>query len=398
VSAPATAAPAAPRRRLVAAPDGLPAAFFLAFLGTAGIFYVNIMPAIVSGLIDGLHFGAREAGWAGAANVYGAACGALLAVWIAPRLNWRRLAAALLCLLILIDLLSTGLRTPVPLIAMRALHGLVGGTLVGTSFMVISRTRIPERTFGVLIFVQYGLGGLGLALLPHLVIRVGPQVLFLVIGGFSAITLLMLPFLSCYPPRPRTAQAPSAGGARAPRLLALALVAVFLFQAGNMALLAYIIELGRAYGLATDRISLIVGSANCFGMLGTLLVVWLGVRHGRLLPLGIVLASAIGGVALLHLSGDTGWFIVANIVTTIAWATCIPYLFGMCATFDSTGRSATLSSFASKVGLASGPFAASLIVGDGQWGLLINLAVATLAASAVTALVPAAALDRRART
>ena len=398
MSAPASAVPAAPRRRLVAAPDGLVAAFFLAFLGTAGIFYVNIMPAIVSGLIDGLHFGAREAGWAGAANVYGAACGALLAVWIAPRLNWRRLAAALLCLLILIDLLSTGLRTPVPLIAMRALHGLVGGTLVGTSFMVISRTRIPERTFGVLIFVQYGLGGLGLALLPHLVIRVGPQVLFLVIGGFSAITLLMLPFLSCYPPRPRTAQAPSAGGARAPRLLALALVAVFLFQAGNMALLAYIIELGRAYGLATDRISLIVGSANCFGMLGTLLVVWLGVRHGRLLPLGIVLASAIGGVALLHLSGDTGWFIVANIVTTIAWATCIPYLFGMCATFDSTGRSATLSSFASKVGLASGPFAASLIVGDGQWGLLINLAVATLAASAVTALVPAAALDRRART
>ena len=398
MSAPASAVPAAPRRRLVAAPDGLLAAFFLAFLGTAGIFYVNIMPAIVSGLIDGLHFGAREAGWVGAANVYGAACGALLAVWIAPRLNWRRLAAVLLCLLILIDLLSTGLRTPLPLIAMRALHGLVGGTLVGTSFMVISRTRIPERTFGVLIFVQYGLGGLGLALLPHLVIRVGPQVLFLVIGGFSAITLLMLPFLSAYPPRPRTAQAPSAAGPRAPRLLALALVAVFLFQAGNMALLAYIIELGRAYGLATDRISLIVGSANCFGMLGTLLVVWLGVRHGRLLPLGIVLASAIGGVALLHLSGDTGWFIVANIVTTIAWATCIPYLFGMCATFDSTGRSATLSSFASKVGLASGPFAASLIVGDGQWGLLINLAVATLGASAVTALVPAAALDRRART
>lgn len=383
-----------PRRHFVAAPDGLLAALLLAFLGTAGIFYVNIMPAIVSGLIDSLHFSARDAGWVGAANVYGAALGALVAVWLAPLVRWRRLAVAALLGLMLLDLLSTGLTTPAVLIAIRALHGLVGGTLVGTSFMVISRTRVPERTFGMLIFIQYGFGGLGLALLPHLVTVVGSRVLFLVIGGFSAVTLAMLPFLADYPAPVRAAANPVAARRGMSAMLVFALLAVFLFQAGNMALLAYIIELGRAYGLVLDRISLIIGTANCFGMLGTLLVMYLGVRHGRLRPLAAMMTAAVAGTLVLHLSAQIGWFILANLVTTIAWAFCVAYLFGMCAAFDRTGRGATLASFASKSGLATGPFIAGIIVGTGDWALIVNLAAATLLASLVLALTAAAALDR----
>ena len=53
------------------APNGAAARLMLAFLGTAGLFYVNIMPAIVSGLIDGLGFTNREAGLVGSANMYG---------------------------------------------------------------------------------------------------------------------------------------------------------------------------------------------------------------------------------------------------------------------------------------------------------------------------------------
>ncbi len=83
---------AQPSRLPHAAPDGLVAAVMLSFLATAGFFYVNIMPAIVSGLVDGLHFGAREAGWEGSANVYGAVLGAMLAIFLSQRLPWRRLA------------------------------------------------------------------------------------------------------------------------------------------------------------------------------------------------------------------------------------------------------------------------------------------------------------------
>ena len=45
-----------------AAPDGEVARVLLAFLATAGIFYVNIMPALVDGLVQGAGFSNRHAG------------------------------------------------------------------------------------------------------------------------------------------------------------------------------------------------------------------------------------------------------------------------------------------------------------------------------------------------
>ena len=55
-----------------------PFEIFLAFLASAGLFYVNIMPAIVDGLKEGLAFTDRQAGFVASANVYGAAVGAAL--------------------------------------------------------------------------------------------------------------------------------------------------------------------------------------------------------------------------------------------------------------------------------------------------------------------------------
>jgi hypothetical protein len=45
-----------------AKPDGEVARILLAFLATAGIFYINIMPAIVDGLKEGLAFSNKGAG------------------------------------------------------------------------------------------------------------------------------------------------------------------------------------------------------------------------------------------------------------------------------------------------------------------------------------------------
>ncbi len=393
-----SAAIAGPRagKRFVAPPDSLLAAVLLSFLATAGFFYVNIMPAIVSGLIDSLHFSARDAGQVGSANVYGAALGALLAVWLAQRLPWRVLAVIALAGLISMDLLSVLLADPATLTAARLVHGMIGGVLVGTAFLVISRTRVPERTFGVLVFVQFSLGGVGLVLLPQLVIVVGARLLFLVLVAFSLVTLAMLPFLDSYPPAGdrvnQRRSSPAGSGSRA--MLIMALFAVFLFQAGNMALSAYVIELARAYGLTMTGITATLGAANWIGLLGCILVVLVGVRFGRVRPLIPGFLVTLAGTAAYHLSGQIAWFVAACIITTITWSFCGPYLFGICAAFDHSGRSATLASFCSKMGLATGPFVASRLVGRQDWGLIIDLATVALAGSAILGLLAARTLDR----
>ncbi len=376
-----------------AAPEGLLACVLLAFLATAGLFYVNIMAALVAGLIDGLGFTNRQAGFVGSANVYGAACGAMIAVFLVRRFPWRRIEVVALSLLLVLDLVSTQVTAVGPLIALRFLHGVVGGISVGIGLAVIARTRIPDRAFGMLLTVQYGAGGLGLMFLPRLAHQFGPQVLFLALATFTLIALLMLPFLAEYPPRERAAPLAGApaGVRRTPLLKTL--VAVFLFQASNMGLSAFIFPLARHYGLGDAFISNTLGVANWIGALGSIAVIWLAGRQGRAVPVAIVLiATILGTAAFLH-SDLALVFIAANAVTAIAWSFLIPYFFGMCSDFDPAGQSATLAGFFSKMGLASGPAAAALLLGHDNYALLVIVSVAGLLLCGLAVIGPARLLD-----
>ena len=136
-------------------------------------FYVNIMPALVDGLVQGAGFTNRQAGLVGSSNVYGAALGALIAVFFVKRIDWRRAAYVLLAGLICVDLLSMLVHKFELLLLLRFAHGFVGGMLVGIGFSIIARTTQADRTFGYLLLVQFGLGGLGLMLLPPLVPKFG---------------------------------------------------------------------------------------------------------------------------------------------------------------------------------------------------------------------------------
>jgi predicted MFS family arabinose efflux permease len=383
----------------IAAPNGEIARVLLAFLATAGLFYVNIMPALVDGLIEGLGFSNREAGLVGSANVYGAAAGAFSAVFIVKRVNWRMAAVVLLCGLITIDLISMLLSSAPVLIGTRFVHGCVGGMLVGIGFAVMSRTTEVDRTFGYLLTIQFGLGGLGLIYLPPLVPEYGTTALFLSLISFSVVTLLMLPFLADYPARVQVPGAATRNGSR--KLIALALLATFLFQAANMGIYAYAIGIGKHALLETGFISNALGVAAWVAIVGSVLVILLSTRFGRLWPVGIAIALTAFSIWLLHFSNfkpggwETSVFWWSNVLWGITWAFVISYLLGMCSEFDTTGQMAALGGFASKMGLASGPAVAALLVGDDNYGLLIDVSVVALVACLAVMILPAAALDRK---
>ena len=387
------------RRFPTAAPNGEIARILLAFLATAGLFYVNIMPALVDGLIEGLGFSNRDAGLVGSANVYGAAVGAFTAVFLVKHINWRMAAVVLLCGLIAIDLGSMLLENPPALIGTRFVHGCVGGLLVGIGFAVMSRTTEVDRTFGYLLTIQFGLGGLGLIYLPPLVPVLGTKVLFMSLIAFSTVTLLMLPFLADYPPK--TQQVLDRGHGSNLKLIGLALLATFLFQAANMGIYAFAIGIGKDALLETGFISNALGIAAWLAIAGSVLVILLSTRFGRTWPVGIAIIMTALSIWLLHFSHvkpggwETSVFWWANVVWGVGWAFIISYLLGMCSEFDTTGQMAALGGFASKMGLASGPAVAALIVGDNNYGLLINVAVIALALCLLAMLLPARTLDRR---
>ncbi|WP_156824229.1 MFS transporter [Salinimonas chungwhensis] len=376
--------------------EGMAARIMLAFLATAGLFYVNIMPAIVSGLIDSLGFSRADAGLVASLNIYGAAVGALIAVFIISRVKWKPLAVGLLLGLIGLDTLSMWVTEPMTMKMIRGLHGMVGGLLVGVSFAVIARVSLVHKTFGYLLFVQFGLGGLGVMFLPPLAPVYGTSALFLSLIAFSVVSFIMLFFLPAY--RVEDAPKPTISADVKWWPLGAALLSVFLFQGANMGLYAYIIDLGKSYGLTLTFISPTLGVSAWAGLVGAWLVIVFSTRFGRMYPLLIAMTLTLLATIALHYSASQAIFWLANVLVGITWAFCIAYLLGICAEFDKEGKMAALGGFASKTGLASGPMVSALLLGAGDYTVLINVAAIALFGCLLVCLYPTQLLDKLDKT
>jgi len=371
------------------------ARIFLAFLASAGLFYVNIMPTIVSGLIEALGFTNQQAGNVASANMYGAAVGALLIVFFIRRLNWQLASTLFLTGLIAIDLMSMKLSDPTTLLIVRFIHGFIGGMLVGTGFSLMARTIQPDRTFGVLLFVQFGFGGLGIMFIPGMVPEFGTQVLFYSLVAFSAATFLMLPFLPSYAVDTAEEQQKKDSAKSIQWLpVLLTLATIFLFQAANMGLFAFIIGLGEYYKLEMGFISTTLGIANWLGLAGAGLVIIIGSRFGYLKSLLAGIAfTALAIWALLYANISWIW-IASNCLIGITWGFTISYLLGLASRFDATGQMAAMGGFASKMGLASGPAVTALLLGEDNYELIIMVAAVVMIVTVFTMWLPSSIQDR----
>ena len=351
------------------------AAVMYAILATAGLFYVNLGGAFLSAFVDGLGVGRDEAGLIVSANKYGAAAGALIATFLVKNIPWRKTTAILLVLMMLVDIISSQITSAENLIAIRFLHGTIGGVSVGIGLSVIARTLNPDKIFGMLLVVQYSFGSLGIWTVPRLVESFGHMAVFGVLMLFSAMTLLILPFI------PNVREAKSTNNPfkiNFSFLLVLALIALFLFQASNMGVADYAFELGKDIGLVNTEISNLLTVANIISISGGLFVYVIGTKYGRTIPLFIGVSISAIFTYLLHYSENITMYFIANTVTGIAWAFVIPYILGLCASFDSHGQMAALAGFVSKVGLATGPLVGSMFILNYGFEMILNIATIAL--------------------
>lgn len=368
----------------------------LALLGTAGFFYVNLAAAIVSGFESRLGFSHAEAGNVMSANIWGGSVGALLAVFAVRRWGWRPMLLGLFTILLVIESSSMFVHSYAVMLPLRAVDGLVGGLATGIALSLLARARLPDRAFGALLVFQFVLGGLGSRFLPQIVVEHGTWVLFACTAAMNLLALLTVMFLKMDAADAREERASRRSiGRPATILVGLIVVALFLFQAANMGLFAFIFPLGEDYGLSLKFISQTVGWTTWIGALGAVFVIVAGDRLGRAKPLAIAMVVTIIGIFGFFWSDDPLIFFLANASTAITWSFVVPYLFGMVSALDRSGHMATLAGFMSGAGLATGPLIAGWIVGPGSFEPLIGMMLVFFFIATGAMLAAAPRIDRR---
>jgi len=347
-------------------------------LGPAAIV---LMPMIVGGLIDTYGYTEQQAGNVAAAEGLGLVVSSVAAALWIRRASWVRALLAAFLAYAALNALSASLPGYGPLLAVRFLTGLAGGSLFAVSVAALGDNRAPDRAFGLAQAVQGVLMLGAFAAAPGLLAAGGVGALYYLLAGAA---LLLLPILLAFPATGRVRAALAGGDAQTPQqtgLILLGLVASVVFFVNVFGLWAFVERMGLEGGLPGPAIGLALGVSQVLAIAGALAAAWASNRFGRYLPLVAVLVGQ--GAALIILQGDFGvpaYYLATGLFQAL-FIVGVSYQMGAIAELDLGGRYLVMMTAAQGLGSAVGPALAGGLITGSDYGGVVRLALGCLVAS-----------------
>ena len=334
-------------------------------LSCAGIFMVFGMPFFVGGLISELGFTQAQANLISSAEIAGMALSSLLgAAWIG-RFNWRHVALFALFAVLAGNLLSFYVENFQVLVATRFITGLVGhGTAFALGVAAIGNTSQPDRNFGFTIASQVAMGALTALIVPKTIAIYG-------IAGMCAPAAILAVVAMAFIPRLATsghAQTPDSNQSKRTGILILpllGLLVMIIWQMGVGPFFNNLVPYGISIELDPSDIGTALFLSTGLSIIGPLTASALANKINRNVPVCIALTVQL--LIILSFQGDITWigFTVRAILFQTAWNFTGPFLMGMIANLDESGRYSVLIPASQLGGIALGhAVIASLVQGS----------------------------------
>ena len=334
-------------------------------LSCAGIFMVFGMPFFVGGLISELGFTQAQANLISSAEIAGMALSSLLgAAWIG-RFNWRHVALFALFAVLAGNLFSFYVENFQVLVATRFITGLVGhGTAFALGVAAIGNTSQPDRNFGFTIASQVAMGALTALIVPKTIAIYG-------IAGMCAPAAILAVVAMAFIPRLATSghtQIPDSNQSKRTGILILpllGLLVMIIWQMGVGPFFNNLVPYGISIQLDPSDIGTALFLSTGLSIIGPLTASALANKINRKIPVCIALTIQL--LIILSFQGDITWigFTIRAILFQTAWNFTGPFLMGMIANLDESGRYSVLIPASQLGGIALGhAVIASLVQGS----------------------------------
>lgn len=343
-----------------------------------------LMPMIVGGLIDNYHFSEQQAGNIAALEGLGLVVASVLAALWIRRVSWVTALAVAFVAYAVLNAVSIALEEYLPLVGLRFLAGFAGGCLFAVTVAALGDNREPDRAFGLAQAVQGVMMLAGFMAAPYLLQSWGVGALY---GMLSTASVALMVTLRWFPAHGRHgAHAPAGAHGRASHagLIWLGLFASVLYFMNVFGFWAFVERMGQAAGLPAETIGTALGVSQLAAIAGALAAAWASDRHGRYLPLVIVLLGQVAAVFALSGTFGTTAFFASTSAFQALFIVAVSYQMGAIAGLDTRGRFLVMMTGAQGLGAAIGPAAAAALIGTGDdYGVIIRMAALLCLASSV---------------
>lgn len=359
------------------------AMIFFSLLGNTAM---AAQPMLVGGFVDLLGLTERQAGFVSGAELGGLALGMCVLLPFVTRLDRRVLAVVAVAIIVAANVLSIQI-TRIEflsrieyLLPVRAMSGMGAATAYAVFLTIAAASARPERSFGAANAVSIMGTGILVWLAPTILDSWQLAGIFLTLIGIALVVLLTAGGV----PRStvvattviRTSSAEADSKLFRSRWLELSFVvsAMFLLYAGHAGIWTYQERIGVGMGIPQKEVGFLIGTSMLiWGMLGSLLATFLGLRLGRVWPQVLSLGVSVIAALMLVLVNSAAGFGVACALIALSWFFGLPYQMGLLADIDPQGRANVLGSLMTTFGAAVGPIGAAVLIG--LYNSYVNIAV-----------------------
>lgn len=333
-------------------------------LSCIGIFGIMAGPILAVVLGTTLGFDPAQIGQIAFAEIGGAALASVFAMFWIQKANWRLIGMGAIAAVVVCNLLSGYQTSATAITVLRFMAGFLGqGTAFALAIGIINTGSNPDRVFGLSIAAQVGLGVIMMLILPTLGESFGIKGVLWPLGALALIILPMLAWIPRRSPTQTTGAADQSAGSAGLAILALGVLLIWCTGLGAMWI--FLLKIGEAGGLEATQAGQAVAISSAVAILGALAASALAGRGGRVLPVSIALIIQAGMILLLQGEMSFVRFAATCAIFQIFWNFTGPYLMGMVAASDATGRIAVLIPVAQTAGFAIGPaIAGALMTGE----------------------------------
>ena len=302
-----------------------------------------------------------QAGFVAATELFAQVAGTGLFLWASPRWTLRTIAVVGLGVMV-IGNIATAVSVDFPsLISARAIGGAGGGVIRALCMMCLAKAMSPGRAFAVYAGAQVGLAAVTTALIPHFIEALGVRAPFLALTLASLLGFALCPLLPRHSPLPPSAIRRRGLGSY-PIAAILAILALFIFFAGQGALWTYLAPIGAYRSIPAAGVTEALTLLNFAGLAGALGVGALAHRvNPRYALLALLATETLSIVGLFHAHSSVG-FIASAGVFYFSWCASFPFQFTVISQSDRSGRASAVVPAADGLGLAGGAAIAGVVL------------------------------------
>jgi len=357
----------------------------------------QMSPLMIGGVMDGLSLSERDAGLVAFVELLALAITATLTGAALSRVSYRRVGFLAIALTALAQGASIFTDSLMSLALLRGVAGIGEGALYAVSLcLVASRSSNPDKVYGY-FQVVWAVGSVALfSIGGQLTTNFAHRGILALIAG---VTLALSPLLLLVPDvRSKTGDRAGADTEQTPLLLGvMTLAAIMLYLTASAAIYTFSAPLGERAGLDASEIGYALTIGSLVGLVGAGAATAINVRWGRVIPIsGFCIGLVLVAIALC-LSRNPGIYVVALVGSVVIYYFSIPYLFGLAAALDRSGRWAAAGGSAYLIGFAAGPLVAGTVIAAAGYTGFAAICVAITGAAWGLAMVVNRRLGRRAR-